>query len=294
MSAPGHRHTLEIRDLSVRIGGAEILAGIDADIRCGEITAIVGPNGAGKSTLLRAILGQVPYTGEIRFCRAAEHGKGAPRVGFVPQHLDFDRNAPITVLDFFALSSQRYPVVLGHSRETRRRAEEALARGGAAHLLFRPLGRLSGGELQRVLLALALRGDPDILLLDEPVSGVDLSGEELFCDFLGQVHSEAGFSLLLVSHDLSVVMAHADRIICLNRRIVCQGATTETLTPENLAALYGRGAHLFLHGHAEGHGHLHASPRDNAGAPRGEGSRAEAGDAGPEAGAEDIGEKRDR
>ena len=257
MSQAARFHTLEIRNLSVRAGGREILSGIDADIRCGEVTALIGPNGAGKTTLLHAILGLVAHTGEIRFCRAEEHGKGAPRIGYVPQRIDLDRNAPMTVLDFFALSSQRYPVFLGHSRKSRTDAEAALAKGGAGHLIHRPLGKLSGGELQRVLLALALRGSPDILLLDEPVSGADVSGEELFCDFLEQIHRESRFSLLLVSHDLSVVTRHADRVICLNRSIVCQGATTQVLTPENLSAMYGSGARLASHGHADGHGHLH-------------------------------------
>ena len=258
MSArPGPVHTLEIRDLSVRAGGKEILSGINADIRCGEVTALIGPNGAGKTTLLLAILGLVPYSGEIRFCRSEEHGKGAPRIGYVPQRIDLDPNAPLTVLDFFALSSQRLPVFLGASRKSRAGATAALAKGGAGHLAGRPLGKLSGGELQRVLLALALRDDPDILLLDEPVSGVDVSGEELFCDFLDQIHRESRFSLLLVSHDLSVVSRHAGRVICLNRSIVCQGATTEVLTPETLGAMYGSGAHLFRHGNADGHGHLH-------------------------------------
>lgn len=272
MSSPAPRHTLEIRDLTVRAGGTEILSGITADIRCGEVTALVGPNGAGKTTLLSAILGLVPYSGTIRFCRAKEHGHGNPRIGYVPQRLDFDRSTPMTVLDFFALSFQRYPVLFGHSKASRASALESLSRGGAAHLLSRPLGKLSGGELQRVLLSLALRDLPDILLLDEPVSGMDLAGEELFCDFLAQIHRESRFSLLLVSHDLSVVTAHADRVICLNRSIVCQGATTETLTPENLAALYGGGARLFSHGHADGHGHLHAAaPESNSAAeePRG-------------------------
>jgi len=257
MSQAARFHTLEIRNLSVRAGGREILSGIDADIRCGEVTALIGPNGAGKTTLLHAILGLVAHTGEIRFCRAEEHGKGAPRIGYVPQRIDLDRNAPMTVLDFFALSSQRYPVFLGHSRKSRTDAEAALAKGGAGHLIHRPLGKLSGGELQRVLLALALRGSPDILLLDEPVSGADVSGEELFCDFLEQIHRESRFSLLLVSHDLSVVTRHTDRVICLNRSIVCQGATTQVLTPENLSAMYGSGARLASHGHADGHGHLH-------------------------------------
>jgi zinc transport system ATP-binding protein len=257
MNENGHLHTLSIRNLTVRKGGTVILEGVDADIRCGEVTALVGPNGAGKTTLLQAILGQVPYTGEIRFCRSREHGEGEPRIGYVPQHLPLDREAPVTVLDFFALTSQRRPVFLGSSRKSREAARESLSRAGVGHLLRRPLGRLSGGELQRVLFALALRDDPDILLLDEPVSGVDVAGEELFCDFLSQVHRSSRFSLLLVSHDLSVVTRHADQVICLNRRIVCRGATTEVLTPENLAAMYGSGAHLFRHTPADGHGHLH-------------------------------------
>jgi len=263
MTPSAHRHTLEIRDLTVRLGGIAILSRINADIRCGEVTALIGPNGAGKTTLLQAILGSVPYTGDVRFCRADEHGKGKPRIGYVPQRLDFDRNAPMTVLDFFALSSQRLPVFLGHTRKTMDAARESLEKGAVGHLIARPLGTLSGGELQRVLLALALRDSPDILLLDEPVSGVDLSGEELFCDFLDQIHRETRFSLLLVSHDLSVVTRHADKVICLNREIVCQGATTEVLTSENLAAMYGSGAHLFSHGRADGGGHLHAHSRQD-------------------------------
>jgi zinc transport system ATP-binding protein len=257
MTEERHLHTLSIRNLTVRKGGAEILSGVDADIRCGEVTALVGPNGAGKTTLLQAILGQVPYTGEIRFCRAREHGQGEPRIGYVPQRLSLDRDAPLSVLDFFALSAQRRPVFLGPSRKAREAARNSLEQAGVGHLLRRPLGRLSGGELQRVLFALALRDDPDILLLDEPVSGVDVAGEELFCDFLSQVQRNSLFSLLLVSHDLSVVTRHADQVICLNRRIVCQGATTEVLTPENLAAMYGSDAHLFRHTPADGHGHLH-------------------------------------
>ena len=259
---PGHLHTLEIRGLTVRLGGTEILSGIDADIRCGEITALVGPNGAGKTTLLKAILGMVPYEGSIRFCHSEEHGRGKPRIGYVPQRLDIDRDVPMTVLDFFCLSSQKRPVVFGHSRAARQAAESALERAGAVQLLNKPLGRLSGGELQRVLLALALQGQPDILLLDEPVSGVDVAGEALFFDFLGQVHSESRFSLLLVSHDLSIVTRHADRVICLDRRIVCQGATTEMLTPDTLSAMYGRDAQLFRHTHAHGQGRLHENGCD--------------------------------
>jgi zinc transport system ATP-binding protein len=257
MNPGGRLHTLTLRNVTVRKGGTEVVSGVDADIRSGEVTALIGPNGAGKTTLLLAILGQVPYTGEIRFHRSREHGEASPRIGYVPQHLSFDRETPLTVLDFFALSAQRRPVFLGPSRKARRTARESLERTGMAHLLDHPLGKLSGGELQRVLFALALRDAPDILLLDEPVSGVDVAGGEQFCEFLSHVQRETRFSLLLVSHDLSVVTRHADRVICLDRRIVCQGATTEVLTAENLAAMYGSEARLFRHGHANGHGHLH-------------------------------------
>jgi len=250
-------HVLEIRDLSVRLGGVEILSGVNASLRCGEVTALIGPNGAGKTTLLLAILGQVPYSGEIRFCRAAEHGRGRPRIGYVPQRLDVDRSAPVTVLDLFALALQKRPLFLGCSAATRAAAARALGAAGAAHLAERRLGALSGGEMQRVLLALALLGEPDVLLLDEPVSGVDAAGEELFCDFLEQVHRRSRFSLLLVSHDLSVVTCHADRVICLNRTVVCQGARAEVLTPENLRAIYGPEARVFRHGASENGGHLH-------------------------------------
>jgi zinc transport system ATP-binding protein len=218
---------------------------------------LIGPNGAGKTTLLQAILGQVPYDGEIGSAAPRSTGRGPPASGTSRQHLEFDRETPLTVLDFFALSAQRRPVFLGISAAARRSAGESLERAGVAHLLGHPLGKLSGGELQRVLFALALHDSPDILLLDEPVSGVDLAGGEQFCEFLSQVHRGSRFSLLLVSHDLSVVTRHADRVICLNRRIVCQGATTEVLTAGNLASMYGDDAHLFRHSRADGHGHIH-------------------------------------
>jgi zinc transport system ATP-binding protein len=170
---------------------------------------------------------------------------------------------PLSVIDFLCSGRQIRPLWLGHARRARRAAVAELERVGAAGWEHRPLGKLSGGELQRVLLAMALTAQPDILLLDEPVSGVDISGEELFCDLLGSLHREGRYTMLLVSHDLSIVTEHAQYILCLNHAVQCQGETVQTLTAENLKALYKFDVGIAAHTHAhEGHSHDHGHSRD--------------------------------
>jgi zinc transport system ATP-binding protein len=245
-----------MRGVSVSLGGNTVLQDINADISCGEITSIIGPNGAGKTTLISAILGLVPYRGEITFCRRSEHGAGNPRVHVVPQQLDFDRGTPLTVSEFLCLSIQKRPLWLGSACGARRRAVSYLERVEAAHLASRALGVLSGGEFQRVMLALALMPTPDILILDEPISGVDVAGEELFCEILDRLKQESGFTLILVSHDLHIVTRHADRVICLNKTVQCEGRAVEVLTPENLRAVFGIHTGLYSHsGKLEAHDH---------------------------------------
>jgi zinc transport system ATP-binding protein len=190
----GRPAAISLRDVTVRLGGQPILTGVSADFPAGELTALIGPNGAGKTTLLKVLLNQVPYAGEVRF--GPINGR-SPRIGYVPQSLDFDRGAPIRVVDLLASAVQRRALWLGIGRSSRRAAEAALARIGAANLLDRPLGRLSGGELQRVLLALALLDRPDILLLDEPVAGVDLAGVGMFCDILAQLQADLKCTMVL-------------------------------------------------------------------------------------------------
>jgi zinc transport system ATP-binding protein len=250
----GTDFALRLRNVSVALGGATILSDVSFEPAVGRLNAIIGPNGAGKTTLLRAILGLVSYTGTIERGRAAD---GRPfRIGYVPQRLDFDRGMPLSVLDFLCSGLQRRPLWLGHKRNARRIAAQVLERVGGAGWQVRPIGRLSGGELQRVLLAMALADEPDILLLDEPVAGVDIAGEELFCDLLGSLQHEGHYTMLLVSHDLSIVTQHAQYTVCLNQKIHCQGATVETLTAENLRALYKQDVALYGHAHAhEGHEH---------------------------------------
>lgn len=217
-------------------GGIHILDTVSASVPLGSCTAIIGPNGAGKTTLLLALLGELPYQGRISFPGFAEE---RPRIGYVPQRLSFDRGLPLTVSEFLALGFQTRPLWFGVSRQRREKAEQALAQVRAQHLSKRRLGALSGGELQRVLLALALEQDPQLLVLDEPAAGVDFQGEYVFCELLDKLRREQGFTQLMVSHDLPTVTHHATHVICLNHRIVAEGPPQQVLTPENLSAIFG-------------------------------------------------------
>lgn len=223
------------RGVSVVLGGVSILDRVSASAPKGSCTAIVGPNGAGKTTMLLALLGHVPYEGRIEI--ACERRQ--PRLGYVPQRLDFDRGMPLTVTEFLVLGSQRSPLILGVRRQHRRRAMELLDGVGAESLAERRLGALSGGELQRVLLALALGENPDLLVLDEPAAGVDFKGEHVFCELLERLRAQRGFTQLMVSHDLATVTHHATHVICLNRRVAAEGPPAAVLNDENLAAVFG-------------------------------------------------------
>lgn len=248
---------IRVRDVRVQLGGQAILSDVNADFPLGELTALVGPNGAGKTTLLRVLLRQISFSGELVF---APMGGRPPRLGYVPQTLDFDRGAPIRVVDFLCAELQRVALWFGIGRAARREAAAALERVGAARLLESRLGALSGGELQRVLLAMALLARPDIFLLDEPVAGVDLAGVGMFCDVLGDLQRDLKCTMVLVSHDLSVVTQHASYVVCMNKRVYCQGRTIDTLTAANLKAIYGPSAALHHHVDAhEGAGHSHAA-----------------------------------
>lgn len=230
-------HVVVFTDVSVSLGGVSILERVTASVPRGGCTAVIGPNGAGKTTLLLALLRQTPFIGDIRIGNAGfEH---APRIGYVPQRLLFDREHPLTVRDLLVMGLQRRPLWLGVRHPSRKKAERLLADVRAGSLGDRMLGVLSGGELQRVLLALALAQDPDLLILDEPASGVDVEGEQLFCELLERLRLERGFTQLMVSHDLAMVTHHATHVILLNRRVVAEGSPRDVLTSSNLAAVFG-------------------------------------------------------
>jgi zinc transport system ATP-binding protein len=228
----------KLKNFGVVAGKTEILRDINLHIHCGELTALIGPNGAGKTTLLKAILGEVSHTGELCFLDA-EDCRRNPVVGYVPQRLDFDLGTPISVLDLFAACLSSWPVSLGHSRRLKERVSANLDRVQAGHLLDRRLGDLSGGELQRVLLAMALDPNPDLLLLDEPVSGIDVQGKELFYDLVSNLRQQYDLSIILVSHDWSLLPHYADRIVYLDRSVQCSGTPQEVFASEKLLRAFG-------------------------------------------------------
>lgn len=237
---------IEIRNLGVMLRKVEILKEVDCAIPAGRITAVIGPNGAGKTTLLLAILGLIPYTGTIHFAKTPV---GAlPNIGYVPQRLDFDRGLPCTVEDLMTIAISRKALWLKKDRNVRDRVRDGLKRVGALGLERRFIGKISGGELQRVLLALALEGDPSILLLDEPTAGIDAPGEQLFCDLLSDIQEESNLTVVLISHDLSVVSNHAQQVICLNKSIHCSGGLN-TLTEANLLKTFGLHIQIYPHSH---------------------------------------------
>jgi zinc transport system ATP-binding protein len=238
-----------IRGLGVELGGTPILRGVNAQIERGRVTALIGLNGAGKTTLLRALLKEVPYTGELRFHCGHDHTKPTPEhIGYVPQKLRIEGNLPLTVLDLFGLCLRRRPLFLGLGGRFRQRVRGLLEVVGVGHLVDRLVDRLSGGELQRVLLALALEPRPELLLLDEPAAGIDFRMQQSFYQLIGELNAKTGVTVLLVSHELSMVSLLAHHVLCLkDGQIACEGAPQEILHSDVLARTFGAGTGLYVH-----------------------------------------------
>ena len=237
---------LSAQHVCVRYGDVEVLHDVSLSVAPGEIVTILGPNGSGKSTLLRALLGIVPVA-EGRILRQA-----GLRIGYVPQKLAVERIMPITVRRFLSL-----PVRVGDKA-----ASGALARVGMEGQEGQQLSALSGGQLQRVLLARALLDQPGLLMLDEPTQGLDQPGEASFYRLIEEVRRDTGAAVLMVSHDLHVVMAASDRVICLNGHICCEGTPRVVSTAPEYRALFGLGTQgaLALYRHEHDHEHADGQP----------------------------------
>jgi zinc transport system ATP-binding protein len=215
---------LETEKLTVERDGQRVVEGVDLRVMPGTIHLVIGPNGAGKSTLVAALLGQAAFTGAAR-C----HFRGSGRVGFVPQSFPVDRTLPVTVLEMLALSRQRLPVCLGVRRSTRTAVARLLDRVGLAGFEARLLGALSGGELRRVLLAEALDPAPELLLLDEPASGLDQASVARLESAVRELRDTHGTGVLMVSHDVAQVRRLADEVTWLDRTVRRRGTAAEVL-----------------------------------------------------------------
>ena len=219
---------LKVQNLSVAIGGDTVLQNVNLHVHCGQMVALIGPNGAGKSTLLKALLGQRDYDGTIVFSVPGQRRVKA-RIGYVPQSPSFDPGDPLSVADLFACCLSKRPAFLGQSKTLRRQILSCLERVHGQDLIDKRVGTLSGGELQRVLLALALEPLPNILILDEPLSGVDIEGMTNLMDMLDEIRKTFDLSILMTTHDFSMLPKYADRVVLIDRQVLIQGEPTEVL-----------------------------------------------------------------
>jgi ABC-type Mn2+/Zn2+ transport system ATPase subunit len=242
---------VEVRDLRVSFGDTQVLRGVNLRVPQGQIVALIGPNGSGKTTLLRCLLGLQKYSeGEVRIFGERNLDKVLPRVGYVPQKLALERSFILSVREFLALRlrSTRNWFFKSH-KQLDDLIKPALVHIGVEELLDRPIAQLSGGQLQRVLIAYALLSKPDLLLLDEPTAGVDTPGEETFYDLIAHVQRQYKLTVILVSHDLSMVYSHASRVYALNGVICCEGPPEQVMNAESLKQAYGIHATPYAHHH---------------------------------------------
>ncbi len=233
------KNILEVEHLSVSYNGRTVLNDLHFSIKKGEIVAIVGPNGSGKTTLIRAILGLIPYRGRVSINHEPVQTT-LEKIGYVPQKFVFDRTIPMTVSEFLKIAFRKV-----EHRKIRRALLEVDMKQHEDTLI----GDLSGGQLQRVLIARSLLNEPSILLLDEPTSEVDAVGTKSFYDIVAHLNRVHQTTVLLVSHEINMVYKFADQIICLNRDLICYGKPKDTITKEVLEKLYGKEVRFQEHKH---------------------------------------------
>jgi zinc transport system ATP-binding protein len=233
---------LEVRDCAVVLDGQTLLSGVSFALRKGEALAVIGPNGAGKTLLFKALLGLVPSRGTIAW-------QTGLRIGYVPQKFPLDKTMPLTVREFFLLKAKRFwfpdQTFLEHL------SHELSLVGLTQEALERPVAELSGGQLQRLLIAWAMLDHPEVMLFDEPTSGIDVGFGETVYHLLQRLQKERGTTILLISHELNIVYRYADQVVCLNRQMLCHGKPREVLHPEDLRKLFGEGG--FYEHHKEAH-----------------------------------------
>jgi zinc transport system ATP-binding protein len=241
---------VQVQDLGVSFHDHKVIKDMSFRVDRGETLALIGPNGCGKSVLLRAMLGLIEHTGTVSWSPGVS-------IGYVPQSLSVERDMPLTVGEFFGCRDVDRSrtldllehVGMGGDHETSEHARQHIT----DHVIGQRLGTLSGGQLQRVLVAWSLATDPDVLLFDEPTSGIDIGGQETIYTLLAQIRKKRELTVVLISHDLDVVYEYADHVLCVSERMMCHGPPQQTLNAETLKKLYGSSVafpeHISTHEH---------------------------------------------
>ncbi|HUX35976.1 MAG TPA: metal ABC transporter ATP-binding protein [Candidatus Paceibacterota bacterium] len=224
---------LKVENLSVEFDGETIIKDINLDLEKGDNMAVIGPNGAGKTVFLKALLGILPHQGKIEWAEGT-------KLGYVPQKIDADRHLPIDLENLLAAKAD----VLGVKKSEIKSVTDVTKI--TEKILKTPVGHLSGGQFQRALIAFALLGKPSVMLFDEPTASIDQTGEEQIYELIHELQDKYGITVILVSHDLSVVYKYATKVLCLNKTGLCFGPPESTLTPEVFKKLYGE-EHKYVH-----------------------------------------------
>lgn len=232
-------HCIKISDITVELSNEKIIDNINLHIHCGKITALIGRNGAGKSTLIKAILGEHRHAGSIEFTDLKNNTVEELTIGYVPQNLNIDKNTPMSVFDLFAGYISHSPIFIRKSPKIYGMIKEQLSIFDAQNLIDKRACDLSGGELQRVLLSIAITPLPKLLLLDEPISGIDHRGMELFYENIGKLKNNYDLAMIIVSHDFDFVRQYADHVILMDKTIIKEGNPKEVLSCDEFKKAFG-------------------------------------------------------
>ena len=227
-----------INNISFKAGNQIILDNVSLHVHCGSLLVIIGKNGAGKSTLLRAILGEIKHEGEIVFKSKSDSSRNI-KIGYVPQKINVE-NSPMSVYDMAASFCSNSPVFIYKNKKVYEDIKEHLKEFGAEELIDSKVSRLSGGELQRVMMAIATLPYPDLLILDEPISGMDKNGKEQFYSQIDHLKKEHDLAVILVSHDFEYIKKYADKVVMLDKKVVAKGTPEEVLNSKEFIETFGK------------------------------------------------------
>ena len=244
-------HCIKINNLGVKFADQVVLEDINLHIHCGSLNAIIGKNGAGKSTLIKAILDDIPHTGNIEFKDTKDGHMQKLKIGYVPQSINIEKNTPVSVYVLIASYQFNYPVFLPKNKKIESKIKEMLRVFEAEELIDRQVCKLSGGQLQRVLLSMAIMDEPNLLLLDEPVSGIDQKGMELFYKTMDYLKSHFDLAIILISHDLDYVAKYANKVILLDKTIIKQGSVKEVFSSPEFEKTFYQGEERWIREEAE-------------------------------------------